>query len=97
MYLSTTDYIFHKYRPEEKESLDYIKEIDNCISNLLDLGCIVGLTADHGMSQKKGGIVFLDQHLTDTCNVILPITDPYVKHHASLGSFALVYLGKGDD
>ena len=50
LYLSTTDYIFHKYRPEEKESLDYIKEIDNCISNLLELGCIVGLTADHGMS-----------------------------------------------
>lgn len=50
LYLSTTDYIFHKYKPEEPEALDYIKEIDKCISSLLELGCTVGLTADHGMS-----------------------------------------------
>jgi len=28
--------------------------------------------------------------------VVLPITDPYVKHHGSLGSFATVYLSEED-
>ena len=62
LYLSTTDYIFHKYRPEEKESLDYIREIDNNIANLLDIGCTVGLTSDHGMNEKSG-IIYLEQYL----------------------------------
>jgi phosphonoacetate hydrolase len=32
-----------------------------------------------------------------TARVILPITDPYVAHHGSLGSFATCYLPAGAD
>jgi phosphonoacetate hydrolase len=32
-----------------------------------------------------------------TTTVILPITDPYTRHHGSLGSFASIYLNEGAD
>ena len=33
----------------------------------------------------------------DQARVILPITDPYVAHHGSLGSFATIYTPAGSD
>ncbi len=69
----------------------------------------VGVTADHGMNDKvdhtnKPRIIFLQSLLDDDsakrfdgARVILPITDPYVRHHAALGSFATVYLSRGSD
>ena len=41
---------------------------------------------------------FLDQLFgVDRLKVILPITDPYVVHHGSLGSFATIYLDDKND
>ena len=34
----------------------------------------------------------LNEELEIECRVILPITDPYVRHHGALGSFAVVYF-----
>jgi phosphonoacetate hydrolase len=64
-------------------------------------------TADHGMNDKytpdgKPDVLYL-QDLFDEwvgqgkARVILPITDPYVAHHGSLGSFATIYLPAGID
>lgn len=92
LYLSTTDYVFHKYGPNEKEALEFIAQIDKSVGDLINLGCVVGLTADHGMSLKADGIIYLEEFLPKKSTVILPITDPYVNHHASLGSFAHIYL-----
>jgi phosphonoacetate hydrolase len=71
------------------------------------MGCVIALTADHGMNAKTGmdarpDVIYL-QDLLDgwlgagTARVILPITDPYVVHHGALGSFATVYLPAGSD
>jgi phosphonoacetate hydrolase len=101
LYLSTTDYMQHKFGPEAAEILDFYAAIDRELGNLLQLGAVVALTADHGMNakQRRDGtpnVIYLESELTakfgDGFRVILPITDPYVVHHGALGSFAQVHL-----
>jgi len=101
LYLSTTDFIQHKFRPEEPAALDLYAAIDEQLGHLAKLGALVGITADHGMNakQKPDGspnVIYLESELTKKYGpgfrVILPITDPYVVHHGALGSFAVVHL-----
>tara|TARA_B110000263_G_scaffold224586_1_gene215055 strand:+ start:431 stop:1675 length:1245 start_codon:yes stop_codon:yes gene_type:complete len=102
MYLSTTDYIQHKYEPGHEVANKFYSMFDSYIGQLDDMGAILVITADHGMkpkSQDDGSpnAVFLQDHLDEifdkgSTKVILPITDPYVVHHGALGSFATIYL-----
>ena len=103
LYLSTTDYMQHTYEPEMPESIEFYRQLDNAIGELLALGARVGITADHGMNakQKPDGspnVIYLETALKETFGdgftVILPITDPYVVHHGALGSFAVVHCPK---
>ena len=102
MYLSTTDYIQHKHAPGTDVANRFYAMMDKYLSRLEALGCVVALTADHGMNAKhdaagKPDVIYL-QDLFDgwygagKTRVILPITDPYVVHHGALGSFATVYM-----
>lgn len=101
MYLSLTDYMQHAYAPEEKESLEFYAQLDEQIGKLLDLGCVVAITADHGMNAKiqsdgSPNVIWLEQLLQEkfgeNAKVICPITDPYVVHHGALGSAVTVHL-----
>ncbi|MBV7331844.1 phosphonoacetate hydrolase [Chloroflexi bacterium TSY] len=102
MYLSTTDYIQHKFAPEEQGAKDFYAMIDGYVGQLDTMGAAIVLTADHGMKPKHDAngnpaVVYiqdlLDEWLGATnARVILPITDPYVVHHGALGSFATAYL-----
>ena len=102
MYLSTTDYIQHKHAPGTQVANDFYRMMDGYLARLDSLGCVIALTADHGMNAKfdaKGqpDVIYLqdvlDQWLgAGKARVILPITDPYVVHHGALGSFATAYL-----
>jgi phosphonoacetate hydrolase len=102
MYLSLSDYIQHKYAPGSVEATDFYVAIDSAIGRLLAAGATVAITADHGMNDKSNAdgspnVVFLQDLLDEqfgkgTTRVILPITDPYVKHHGALGSYATVFL-----
>ncbi len=101
LYLSLTDFMQHTYAPEAPESLKFYQDIDTQIGKLLDLGTIVGGTADHGMNGKadKDGnpkVIYvqslLEEKFGEGFKVILPITDPYVKHHGALGSYGVVHL-----
>ena len=102
MYLSTTDYIQHKFSPNQKGAKDFYSMADAYIGELDDLGAALVVTADHGMKPKhdangEPSVVYvqdlLDQWLGEAkARVILPITDPYVVHHGALGSFATAYL-----
>lgn len=105
MYLSTTDYIQHKVGPGNKIANDFYAMIDRYLAELDALGCNLVATADHGMNDKYTGdgkpdVLYL-QDLFDQwvgagqARVILPITDPYVAHHGSLGSFATIYTPAG--
>lgn len=100
-YLTLTDYMQHKYAPEAPESLEFYRGIDEQIGRLLELGCVIGATADHGMNAKcdaqgNPNVVYLETALQEKfgegITVICPITDPYVVHHGALGSSVTVYL-----
>lgn len=101
LYLSTTDFMQHKFVPEAPEALEFYAGIDRLVGQLLALGAVVAITADHGMNakQKPDGspnVIYLETelnaHFGPGFRVILPITDPYVVHHGALGSFAQVHL-----
>ena len=102
MYLSTTDYIQHKFAPGTAGANAFYAMMDGYLQQLEDMGCVIALTADHGMNAKVGmdglpQVIYLQDWFdawlgTAVARVILPITDPYVVHHGALGSFATVYL-----
>ena len=107
MYLSTTDYVQHKHAPGTAGADAFYRMMDNYLGKLDALGCVIVLTADHGMNAKtkmdsKPDVIYLQDVLDGwlgkgVARVILPITDPYVVHHGALGSFATVYLPEGVD
>ncbi|AKI00882.1 phosphonoacetate hydrolase [Hoeflea sp. IMCC20628] len=107
MYLTTTDYVQHKYAPEQPEAQSFYKMFDKYLTQLDAMGAAIVVTADHGMKPKHladgSPAVIYVQDLLDTwlgeaaARLILPITDPYVVHHGALGSFATAYLPKGAD
>jgi phosphonoacetate hydrolase len=107
MYLSTTDYVQHKHAPGTPAANDFYRMMSGYLQQLDAMGAAIALTADHGMNAKTDAagepqILFLqdwfDAELgTAKARVILPVTDPYVAHHGSLGSYATVYLPAGSD
>jgi len=107
LYLSTTDYIQHKYAPGEAEANRFVSMVDRCCAAMDAHGARLVVTADHGMNAKTGpdgapNIVFLADVLDRAmpgarARVVLPITDPYVRHHGALGGFATVYLPEARD
>jgi phosphonoacetate hydrolase len=105
-YLSTTDFIQHKYAPEDAEALDFYRQIDDSVGGLLEAGALAAITADHGMNAKQRtdgspNVVYLEGLLREKFGhgfrVVLPITDPYVVHHGALGSFAVIHTPAGCD
>ena len=107
MYLSTTDYIQHKFAPHQQGAKDFYAMTDKYVGELDAMGVALVVTADHGMKPKhdangEPSVVYvqdlLDQWLGQgSARVILPITDPYVVHHGALGSFATAYLPEDVD
>ena len=109
LYLSLTDYIQHKFAPQEEGALEFYEALDVELGRLTDLGCHLGITADHGMNAKCRGdgtprVIYLEDELSkefgEGNKVICPITDPYVAHHGALGSYVTVHLaesGRADE
>ena len=105
MYLSTTDYVQHKHAPGTPGANAFYRMMDGYLAQLDAAGCVIALTADHGMNAKVGmdgqpDVIYLQDWFdakmgAARARVILPITDPYVVHHGALGSFATVYLPEG--
>jgi phosphonoacetate hydrolase len=107
MYLSTTDYIQHKFAPGSDGANSFYAMMDKYWAQLDALGAVIALTADHGMNAKHNAagepnIIYLQDEMDrllspGAARVILPITDPYVVHHGALGSYATVYLPDNAD
>ncbi|MEM7444694.1 MAG: phosphonoacetate hydrolase [Pseudomonadota bacterium] len=107
MYLTTTDYVQHKYAPEDAEAKSFYAMFDSYLAQLDEMGAAIVVTADHGMKPKhladgSPAVVYLQDLMDEwlgeaAARVILPITDPYVVHHGALGSFATAYLPDGAD
>lgn len=102
MYLSTTDYVQHKHAPGTDGANSFYTMMDGYMATFEAMGCVIALTADHGMNAKVAmdgtpDVIYLQDWFdgwlgAGVARVILPITDPYVVHHGALGSFATVYL-----
>ena len=107
MYLSTTDYVQHKYAPNQQGAKDFYEMFDRYLGELDALGAAIVVTADHGMKPKHDAngdpsVIYMQDKMDEwlgegAARVILPITDPYVVHHGALGSFATAYLPDGVD
>ncbi|HEY1361185.1 MAG TPA: phosphonoacetate hydrolase [Xanthobacteraceae bacterium] len=101
LYLSLSDLVQHSAGPGEEPADTFNREVDRRVGQLLELGAMVAIVADHGMTDKckpdgRPQVVYLEQALNDrfgpgSVRVICPITDPFVKHHGALGSFVRVY------
>ncbi|OZM79435.1 alkaline phosphatase family protein [Pseudonocardia sp. MH-G8] len=101
LYVSLTDRVQHATAPGEELSDRFLVAFDTLLGEYLDEGFTVGITADHGMNAKHAPdgtptVHYLTDVLQDAGvevhDVVLPITDPYVRHHGALGSFAWLYL-----
>ena len=101
LYLSLSDLVQHSAGPGEEPADTFNREVDGRVGRLLELGAVVAIVADHGMTDKctpdgRPQVIYLEQALNDrfgpgSVRVICPITDPFVKHHGALGSFVRVY------
>ncbi len=104
IYLTTTDFVQHKYAPTDPNAIDFLRKVDHWFGKLDRLGAIIAVTADHGMSAKTNPdgspkVQYIETLLAEAgikSRVILPITDPYVVHHGALGSYGTVYLEDQD-
>ena len=100
-YASLTDFVQHAAAPGEPLADGFYRAADAALGRALDAGFTVGLVADHGMRAKAGAdgrpnVRYLDEALEAAgltgCRTLCPITDPYVVHHAALGSCAWIHL-----
>jgi len=106
MYVSTSDYVQHKYEPGDDAANRFYASVDRSLAAMDAAGATLVVTADHGMRAKadETGVpraVYLQDVLDEwlgpnASRVVLPITDPYVLHHGSLGACAMVYLAAPD-
>jgi phosphonoacetate hydrolase len=101
VYASLTDFVQHSAAPGEPLADDFYRAVDGSLGRALDAGFIVGLVADHGMRAKSNAdgspnVRYLDEALAaagiSDAQTLCPITDPYIAHHAALGSLAWVHL-----
>lgn len=107
MYLTLSDFIQHKHAPGNKDANEFMAALDQRIGRLAQLGAIVVVTGDHGMSDKSledgtPNVLYLQERLEErfgqgSARVICPITDPFVRHHGALGSFVRVYAKSASD
>ncbi len=105
IYVSLTDRVQHAAAPGEDLADEFFVEFDRLLGDYLDAGCLIAITADHGMNSKHDAtgaarVIYLEDTLRDAGiafdEIVLPITDPYTKHHGALGSFAWIYLADAD-
>lgn len=101
MYLSLTDFVQHKWAPDRAQARQFYQALDDAFGRLAEEDIVLGLIADHGMSDKSNesgepNVIWL-QDILDAefgegeTTVICPITDAFVAHHGALGGFVRVW------
>ncbi len=97
IYVHTTDYPMHTWRPEEEGSLDHLSALDALLGEAKKAApdAAFFITADHGMNAKKRC-----WDLTRVCAAqalplrfaLSPERDYYIKHHRNFAGSAWVWL-----
>jgi phosphonoacetate hydrolase len=105
LYVSLTDYVQHLEPPRGPLANRFYARFDELLGAYLDQGFRCSITADHGMNDKWSpdtgapNVIYIEELLSRSgvsAHAVLPITDPYVAHHGSLGSYAMVYVAPSD-
>jgi phosphonoacetate hydrolase len=98
VYVSTTDYIPHKYEPKCAEAMEHMERIDEKLGKIADKA-VLGVVADHGMNEKcvKVDVVKLLEEFNIASRVIPIIKDEHVEHHQNLGGSVYLYVQKDVD
>jgi len=101
LFLSLTDWVQHKWAPEEGDARRFYQKLDDVFGRLAAHDITLALTADHGMSDKSNeagepNVIWLQDILDarfgkDETIVVCPITDAFVAHHGALGGFVRVW------
>ena len=101
MYLSLTDFVQHKWAPDHDKARQFYQALDDAFGRLVNEDIVLGLIADHGMSDKSNeagepNVIWLQDILdaefgAGETTVICPITDAFVAHHGALGGFVRVW------
>ena len=101
LFLSLTDWVQHKWAPEEADARRFYERLDDVFGRLAAQDITLALTADHGMSDKSNAagepnVIWLQDILDarfgkDETMVVCPITDAFVAHHGALGGFVRVW------
>lgn len=96
IYVSTTDFVPHKYSPKDPEARDYMNRIDEGLKLIYDHGCSLGIVADHGMNAKSVNMDparLLQEHGIKS-KIVASIKDEHVVHHQNLGGSAYLYVSE---
>jgi phosphonoacetate hydrolase len=96
VYVSTTDYIMHKFPPTHEMAQRHLQGLDQIIGRIADEQPEreLYITADHGMSAKHRAINLTAKLVKVGIQaVFVPvIKDKYVVHHDNLGGVGYLYL-----
>ena len=102
VYVHTTDYPMHKWAPDEPESLEHLRRVDEAIGEAMCVAPDAALliTADHGMNAKTKCI-----DLVRVCAgrgkpvrfAVSPVADRLVAHHGGHGGVSYIYLEQSED
>ena len=102
LYVHTTDYAMHMWAPEEEESLDHLKALDEFLGQARGVAPDASffITADHGMNYKKHCwdlTRFCHEEGTPVRFVLSPERDYYERHHRNFTGCAWVWLNTPGD
>jgi phosphonoacetate hydrolase len=93
IYISTTDYIPHKYNPKHPLAKEYLKRIDEELESIYNFGYEMGIVSDHGMNDKYinfDPVNYLRDHGINV-KIVAAIKDEHIIHHMNLGGSAYLY------
>ena len=104
LYVTTTDYLQHKYAPEHEKAQAHHAALDAEVGRLVDIwlrihkDATVFITADHGMLDKTWaldpGVILRAEGVG--AEAVPIIKDRYVVHHGNQGGAAYVHLENED-
>jgi phosphonoacetate hydrolase len=96
-YIHTTDYPMHTWAPQDSNSINHLKKIDEYIGRFMeaDPGALILLTADHDVNHKDVCVDIEKSLASQQVKVKIAISaerDKYLKHHRGFGGASFVYL-----
>lgn len=95
-FISTTDYVFHKFDLRSEVAKEYMTAVDEKIGQLSSEDNVIAIVSDHGMNRKrlKVDLCKLLRERGIKAQMVPIIKDEYLEHHYNLGGSVYIYLEK---